>query len=757
MADPRSVPRRDAFAKVTGRAIYSIDSALPYMAHAAVVRAERAHGEIVDIDHAEALAAPGVLGVVCGSDLVGISPLFGHIIPDHPILAIDKVRYFGEPVAVVVAETVQQAQDAAATVWVDYTDLEPLVDADTSLASDLLIHTQSYTGPEGGFLGIQAKDTSGNNVAHEVALGWGDVDTDFADAHLVVENTMWFPMVYAYAMETYNAIADYRGNSLHVITTAQHPVMVRRELARLFALPLAAVRVEVPFVGGGYGSKSYTKLEPLAAVASRAVGRPVQVTTDFDAAINTTRADGAEITMRTAFDADGTILARDADIILDTGAYADNSPLVLAKCANRCFGPYRVPALRVRGRAVYTNTTPASSYRGFGAPQGALSGEVNLDMAAQQLGIDPVDLRRRNLVAPGETIMPGKRPMDADLLADMETVAEALFEHTLIEEPGIRRGRALALSASDAGASPVSTAMVRMHADGSATLLTGSTELGQGSNTVLAQIVARELGLDIDQVAVGQSDTLFTPYEWTTGASRTTTITGLAVQAACQEIWSKLRALHSQTQDVDPDAVTVVDGALLVDGNMTSPRDVICSWFGADAGEVTGVGVIRKSGTTEALPPFWEVGMVGVEIAVHEDTGEIDIEHLVLVGDVGHAINPDLVKGQDLGAATQGLGCALWEELLYEGQQLTNPNLVEYRVPRFRDMPRRVTSVIAERGDGVGPYGAKGGGEGAINPIPAAIASAVAQAVGVWPDRLPLNPQRVWELLEAANSSEGPN
>ena len=461
--------------------------------------------------------------------------------------------------------------------------------------------------------------------------------------------------------------------------------------------------------------------------------------------------------MRTAFDADGTILARDADIILDTGAYADNSPLVLAKCANRCFGPYRVPALRVRGRAVYTNTTPASSYRGFGAPQGALSGEVNLDMAAQQLGIDPVDLRRRNLVAPGETIMPGKRPMDADLLADMETVAEALFEHTLIEEPGIRRGRALALSASDAGASPVSTAMVRMHADGSATLLTGSTELGQGSNTVLAQIVARELGLDIDQVAVGQSDTLFTPYEWTTGASRTTTITGLAVQAACQEIWSKLRALHSQTQDVDPDAVTVVDGALLVDGNMTSPRDVICSWFGADAGEVTGVGVIRKSGTTEALPPFWEVGMVGVEIAVHEDTGEIDIEHLVLVGDVGHAINPDLVKGQDLGAATQGLGCALWEELLYEGQQLTNPNLVEYRVPRFRDMPRRVTCVIAERGDGVGPYGAKGGGEGAINPIPAAIASAVAQAVGVWPDRLPLNPQRVWELLEAANSSEGPN
>ena len=171
MADPRSVPRRDAFAKVTGRAIYSIDSSLPYMAHAAVVRAERAHGEIIDIDHEEALAAPGVLGVVCGSDLVGISPRFGHIIPDHPILAIDKVRYFGEPVAVVVAETVQQAEDAAATVWVDYTDLDPLVDADASLASDVLIHAHTYAGPEGGFLGIEAKGTREDNVAHEVAIG----------------------------------------------------------------------------------------------------------------------------------------------------------------------------------------------------------------------------------------------------------------------------------------------------------------------------------------------------------------------------------------------------------------------------------------------------------------------------------------------------------------------------------------------------------------------------------------------------------
>ena len=756
MTDRRSVRRRDAFAKVTGRALFSIDKTMPHMAHAAVVRSERAHGEIISIDFGEALQAPGVLKVVTGQDLVDMAPRFGHIIADHQILALDKVRYFGEPVAVVVAETVAQAADAAAMVWVDYRDLEPFMDAEAALRTEQLIHNSAYLGPKGGFLGIEANDSNRSNVAHTVELNWGDVEAAFAEAHVIVENRAHFPMLYAYAMETYNSIADYRGDSLHVISTAQHPVMVRKELAEIFGLPQSAVRVEVPFVGGGYGSKSYTKLEPLAAVASKAVGRPVQVTTDFEAAINTTRVDSTDITMRTAFDAEGRILAREADIIMDTGAYADNSPLVLEKCANRCFGPYRVPALRVHARAVYTNTSPASSYRGFGAPQGALAGEVNLDMAALQLGIDPVELRRRNLVAPGETLIAGKRPMDADLLADMETVAAALSQHASPEVPGIRRGRALALSASDAGASPISTAMVRMHVDGSATLLTSSTEMGQGSNTALAQIVARELTLDINQVAVGQSDTLFTPYEWTTGASRTTTIAGLAIQAACQDIWTKLRTIHANNLGIEVDTVTASRGALWVDDVPIAPSEVISEWFGAPAGEVVGVGIIRKSGSTEMLPPFWEVGVVGVEVAVYEDTGEVVIEHLVVVGDVGHSINPDLVKGQDLGAATQGLGCALWEELIYEGQQLTNPNLVEYRVPRFRDMPKRVTSVIAERGDGVGPYGAKGSGEGALNPIPAAVTSAVAQAVGVWPDRLPLNPQRVWALLSAAADEKEP-
>ncbi|MYJ36769.1 MAG: xanthine dehydrogenase family protein, partial [Acidimicrobiaceae bacterium] len=739
-----------------------------------------------------------------------------------------KVRYYGEPVAVVVAETPHQAADAAELVWVDYDDLPALTDAATALASDVLIHEQSYVEPGQKFLDV-APAASTDNVAHRNELAWGDAEAALATAATVVETTTTFPLVYGYAMETYNALADWQPGSLHVVSTAQHPLMVRRELARMFSLPLAAVRVEVPYIGGGYGSKSYTKLEPLAAAASWAAGRPVKVTTDVEAAMYTTRADGALVTVRTGFDADALICARDIDIRFDTGAYADNSPLVLTKSINRSFGPYRTPNLRVRGVAAYTNTSPASSYRGFGAPQAALAGELNMDMAADRLGIDPVELRRRNLLAPGDTIIEGKRPLDADLVADLDAIVSALDRHAAerdaevqvtggqhaagrdadvqvtgarhAAEAGIRRGRAVAVTASDAGASPISTAQVRMHADGSVTLLVSSTEMGQGSRTALSQIAARELCVPIEAVAVGQSDTRFTPFEWTTGASRTTTVVGLAVQAACDDLWDNLRAKAADSAGVLVDEVVVHGGRLHLaadisntvsgsgaggdgvgehgtgsgtgvagalgagergtsaadaapvvkdSGSGLAPGEVIRQWFGADAGEVVGVGVVRRDGATAVLPPFWEIGAVGVEVSVDVATGEVTVEQLVTVGDVGYAVNPDLVKGQDLGAATQGLGIALWEEMVYDGEQLTNPNLVEYRVPRLRDTPRRITSVLAERGDGAGPYGAKGAGEGALNPVPAAVAAAVGRAVGVWPTELPLTPPRVWSLLQQA-------
>ena len=760
----RSVRRQDLVDKVTGAAEYAVDVAVPGMIHAKVFRSTRAHARVVAIDIEDARRSPGVVGVVTHVDLHGLFPRFGHIIPDHSILAEEKVRYYGEPVAVVVGETPHAAADALELIQVDYEDLPAVLDATEALQEGAtLVHDQTYaaTGDDSFKVLTSTKHHTDmhiahelSNVAHEVELEWGDVESALAAASAVVTSRLYYPMLYAYAMEPYNALASYTDAGLDVVSTAQHPYMVRDDLARIFGLPLSRVRVSAPYLGGGYGSKSYTKVEPLAAVASWVVRRPVKLVLDVEESIYTTRADSADIEVTTGVDADGRIVARVFDIVMDSGAYADNSPLVLAKCVNRCFGPYRVPNLRVRARSVYTNTAPASSYRGFGAPQGTFAGETNLEQVAERLGISPLEIRLRNLVDKDEAILPDKRGLDADIKTDLRMLVDSLERDA---STGPFYGIGFACTASDAGAYPVSTASVRIHTDGSATVMSGSTEMGQGSQAVLAQITAQELGIDLRDVRVVQSDTATTPYERTTGASRTTTLVGLAVQRACVDARRKLREMAAEFADCERDSVTDVPGGVVVpDGRQLSFGEVVQGWFGAAAGEVTGVGLLRREAETNELPPFWELGVGGVAVRIDRETGMISIDQLVTVADVGFAINPASVEAQDLGAATQGLGAALYEELLYDGSQLANANVVDYRVPRMKDLPRKVELMVVERRDGIGPYGAKGAGEGALNPMGAAVTAAVARALGHWSQRLPITPERVWRLANGLDV-EGPS
>lgn len=744
--------RLDGVGKVTGRAQYAIDLSREHVLHGVAVRAQRAHARIGAIDAGVALDVPGVVAVVTADDLDGLFPRFGHIVADHPILAIDKVRYWGEPVALVLAETPWAAYDGALEVVVEYEDLPAVMTPDEALAPDAPpLHETDYRTGDAAFGEAHPTGEAGN-VAHESTLEWGDVDAAFDGAHCVVETEMRYPMLYAYAMEPYNALADFQRDTLVVDSTAQHPFMVREDLARIFGLPLSKVQVRVPLIGGGYGSKSYTKVEPLAAVGSWYAGRPVKVALTVEESIYTTRADAARVRVRSAFSSDGDILAREIDLVLDSGAYADNSPLVVAKAVNRCFGPYRVPNLRVRGRSVYTNTSPASSYRGFGAPQGNLASEVNLERAADELGLDPYELRRRNLLRHGEELLPGKRPLDADLPADLELLVGSLRKHGETAEPFY--GMGFGCSASDAGAFPTSTVLVRLAADGSLTVLTGSTEMGQGSRTVLAQIAAEELGIPLAQVTCVQSDTGAVPYERTTGASRTTTLVGVAVQRACADLRARLADMAAEAWQAEPRDVEQASGGLTVDGTKRSFAEIIQRWFRSRTGEAVGVGIVRRHGDFEQLPPFWEIGVSGVALRVDPDTGAVKVDQLVTVADVGFAINPATVEGQDLGAATQGLGAALFEELVYEGPHPVNPNVVDYRVPRVGDMPRHINTIIVERGDGVGPYGAKGAGEGALNPIGGAVAIAVGRATGRWPTEIPLTPERVWRLCQDGEGAE---
>lgn len=742
----RSAVRSDAFAKVTGRAVFAIDTRVPNQCWATVVRSNRAHARIIKVDTTAAKNVPGVVAVLTADDLRDLYPRFGHIVADHPILANEKVRYFGEPVALVVAETPQQADDGAALVEIRYEDLGFVVSADDALNPESpLLHDEHYDRGDSSFDEAVSQST-GHNVAHEVRLDWGDAGAAMEASSTVVETTMTYPMLYAYAMEPYNAIATFSQGHLYVISSAQHPFQVREDLARIFSLPLVNVRVESRYIGGGYGSKSYTKVEPLAAVAAYLTERPVKLVLAVEESIYTTRADSAVVSVRSAFDPNGLLQARHFDIVLNSGAYADNSPLVLAKAVNRCFGPYRVPNLKVSGRSVYTNTIPASSYRGFGAPQGALAGEVNMDQAAELLDMDPAELRRRNLLKPGETLLPGKRPLDADVAADLDILLSTLQEG---DGSRLMTGIGFGCTASDAGAFPVSMATVKLLVDGSVQVMSGSTEMGQGSQTVLAQIAAEELNVDLKLVTVIQGDTTFTSYERTTGASRTTTLTGMAVIRACSEIVDKIRTMASEVLGLPlEDVESTLGGIGSVDGRSITYAEVIQGWFGARAGEVVGVGIVRPHDEHAALPPFWEIGVAGVEISIDESTGQTFIEHLATVGDVGFAINPAMVEGQDLGAATQGLGAALFEEIIYDGPQPINPNVVDYRVPRMSDIPRNIHTILVERRDGIGPYGAKGAGEGALNPIAPAVVSAVARVVGTWPDTLPLTPERVWRLLQ---------
>jgi CO/xanthine dehydrogenase Mo-binding subunit len=374
-----------------------------------------------------------------------------------------------------------------------------------------------------------------------------------------------------------------------------------------------------------------------------------------------------------------------------------------------------------------------------------------MDEAAERLALDPLEIRRRNAVSPGERPWPRVRGLDADIRADLDLAAEELDWAA----PAVAgRGKAISISASDAGSEPVTTAVLRVHNDGSVTVMAGSTELGQGSATVLAQMAAGEMRVPLDRVRLFQSDTGAVSYDRSTGASRTTTLMGLAIQRAAQDARAQLVRWAEESLAPDGPAVVEEGNGVSIGGRHHDWGAIVRAWFatGSASGEVVGRGYVRKAGETEEMPPFWEVGCVGVEATVNEETGEIRLERLVSVGDVGCAINPQLVESQDIGAAVMGLGMAMREELVYEDGNLLNGNMFDYRVPRAGDIPP-LRTVLAERGDGVGAYGAKGGGEGALNPVAAAIANAVERAAGIRLREAPFTPERVWRALRERDAA----
>ncbi len=748
MAEPthalgRSIVRKDGIAKVTGRAQYVNDIALPDLVYAAVVRSPVAHARIARIDRGEAGAVPGVLAVVTADDLAALEIRFGPFLRDQPALAQGKVRYEGEPVAAVVAADARTAALAAALVDVAYEEMPCVVDVTAALAAGApVVHEQA---PPRGRLGRAVSLDTARNVCARVVLEGGDVDAALAKSDVVLERTYTFPGVFHYTVEPHAAMAHVEADAMTVWTNTGHPYQLRHEMAEMFGLPLGRVRVIVPYVGGSFGGKSFPKLEPLACLLSWKVRRPVRILNGVEGSMRTGRRHGGHCTITLGVARDGRILAKRCRVLLDGGAYADTGPLVAQKAAVRVLGPYRVGAYHVEVVRAYTNTTPAGSFRSIGAPQTVWGSESMMDEAAEAIGWDALKFRHENLLHRGGVVHPPLQGVDADLPSDLERLSAALDEASARLPAAGLGGRGVACALANPGDLPITTALVRLHYDGSVTVMSSTCEVGQGLQTVLAQIAAEEFGVSPDAVTVTLPDTALTPYDWSSGATRGTTIVGSAVQRAAREAIAQLRELAADVARVPLDQVVWRDGAIVAGDRVLTPGEVIRGWFRRDAGEVMGRAYVREM---ETSPPFWEVAMGGADVEVDRETGLVRLRAYASLVDVGRAINPQQVEAQDLGAVVQGIGHTLFEDMAWtEDGALRTPSLIEYRVPLATDIPTVFEAVIVENEDGPGPFGAKGMSEGGLVPVAPAVAGAVYRATGVRIRDLPLTPERVWRAL----------
>ncbi len=748
-----SVPRVDGIEKVTGAAKFTGDLAIPGMLEAKVLRSPLPHAIIEAIDTSRAQSLPGVIAILTRDDLKDIDPYYGNCLRDRAVVATDRVRFVGEPVAVVAAEDAMTADEALTLIDVRYRELPCVGDIDAALAEGApLLHEQpSGTGEFHDVAGVGAN--FGGNICHRERFVKGDPEKAFRGAEQIIEETFSFPMVYQYAMEPHSTIARVNAEGVTLWSSSAHPFLVRAEIAHMFGLPHAKVEVKVPFVGGAYGSKSYFKIEPLAvAIARKTAGRPVRLVQSVSESMLTTRRHSARIWIKTGVKRDGTLVAREAEVLMDTGAYADNGPRVAKRAISRMIGPYKLDHCKVDVLALYTNTVPAGSMRSIGGPQTIWALESHMDTIAHRLGIDPLEYRRRQLLERGEVLKPGATPVDADLRAGLDSAAAGLRWRSFRTDAS--KGVGVAVGVSDSEAMPVSVALVRLLSDGSVVLLVGTTEVGQGARTVLCQIVAQELGIGVDKIALRATDTMTTPFDRSTGASRSTTVMGSAVKAAAEDLRRQLIDAAAEIFGTHAHAITLSDGGAVSGDKRMSYGKIVGAFFGMPGGELVGRGYMRPDGALgKTFPLFWETGMGAAEIAIDYGTGAIKIEKYITVADVGKAINPLQAEGQDEGAAGQGLGNALFESLEYESGQPLNANLIDYRVPRFTDLPQEFVSALIENGDGPGPYGAKGMGESGIVSVAPAVGNALFNATGVRIRELPLTPERVWRALRDNKSA----
>ncbi|PYO19627.1 MAG: hypothetical protein DMD88_14680 [Candidatus Rokuibacteriota bacterium] len=749
----KTVPKRDGAEKVTGRTRYLHDLVLPRLAHGKILRARYPHARIVRIDTSRARALPGVLAVLTGDD---VEPQPFGFAKDQVALKRRKVRCIRDEVAAVAAETPEIAEGALALIDVEYEELAAVFDPRAALEPGApLVHEEL-----------------GTNAHHlQYQFTRGDVDRAFAEAAAVVEDTYTLNFVTPACLGTMVAIADWdAADTLTMWSTTQVPFLYQRDLAAALGITGDRVRVLQPPIGGNFGrGLDLYPIDVIAALLARRVRRPVKIEFDrVEEFIACPTREPCAIRLRTAADRDGRLLARAAHVMIDNGAYTSWGSTTPSVMLSTVAGLYRVPNVRFDTTIVYTNNPYSGSMRGYGNPESTFAVESQMDELAERLGIDPLELRRRNATKPGDVNPQGFVITSFAMLECLDAAAEEIRKDPPPLRSGWKRGVGYAGMFHVGGGARVYRsdgcgAIVKLDDFGRVTLLTGATEIGQGSDTVLAMIVAETLGVPIERVDVVNSDTSVRPWDVGTHASRTTFVAGNAARLAAEKVKAQLLEMAAAELEEPAARLDVKGGFVFVKGE---PQQRL------PYAEVARAGHFRHHGRVLVAEAFYDPPTAMLDkdfqgnisaaytcavqaalLDVDPETGTVEVRRVASAHDVGRALNPGAAEGQVHGGIHMGLGYALTEHLVVaEGQVLTQ-SFMDYAVLKADAMPEIVVRLI-ETVDQEGPFGAKGLGESGVIPVAAAVANAIKNAIGIRFTELPITPARVRAALAAHGAAK---
>ena len=758
--------RFEGHRKSTGKEIYTDDLSFPGMLHAKILRSTEAHARIVSIDTSAAEAMEGVHGVITGEDI----PTPYGIIPwtrDEHALALDRVRFIGDAVACVAAVDEDTANEALDRIEVEYEPLPVYLDPEEALEEDAVaIHEPR-------------KEDRHGNVTKRVQLSFGPVDEKMAEAEAVAAGEYYFHGTTHTPIEPHCAVARVEQNGLLTVwSSTQVPHYLQRELARVLELDVARIRVVQPAVGGAFGGKSEPfDLEFSVALLALRTGRPVKCLYTREEVFYSHRGrHPMKMRYRLGAAADGRLLALDAETILDGGAYASFGLVTTYYSGQLLTAPYGMESYRFDSTRAYTNKSPCGPKRGHGSVQPRFAFEVTVDKVAEQLGMDPIDLRRRNFLGTGKTV--NEFTVNSNgFLRCLEAVESASGWKEKFRKLPEGRGVGVAGSSYISGTNypiypnpmPQAAVQVGIERSGRVTILHGASEIGQGSDSTMQGIAAEELGVPLDYVRVFSADTDLTPVDLGAYSSRETLMVGNACLDACRELAGKVRAAVADEWEVPEDRVRLA-GGWAIDARDDERRLPIADAFQlAEAmhGTLGSVGHYNtpkdvhgdyRGGTIGASPAYSSTAHVA-EVEVDPETGFVTVERIWVAHDCGHALNPTLVEGQMEGSAYMGFAEAIFEEHVFKDADHGKaglhdaPSLLDYKIPTSVDCPEFLSLIIEEE-DPEGPYGAKEAGEGPLHPSIPAIANAIYDAVGVRIDTLPFTPPRVWRVIRAKREAE---